>query len=155
MHNVAAAKQAMSRADLVIVWGSTLNIIANYFDPWDQNSRWSVPAPVLDAKAQAESEKRKKAKKLQKAFERKVVASAKKLQKKSKSKTEGGAAASNDSDASESLGDSDTDSSSSSSSDSSDEEAGLREPSLPYGKCVLAIVNKGKTMDENLVRVCM
>ena len=34
VHSVVAAKEAMRRADLVVVWGSELSILANYFDPW-------------------------------------------------------------------------------------------------------------------------
>ena len=34
VHNVAAAKRHMQLADLVVVWGSSLSVLANYFDPW-------------------------------------------------------------------------------------------------------------------------
>ena len=38
---MAAARAKMRAVDLVVVWGSTLNILANYFDPWDPASRWA------------------------------------------------------------------------------------------------------------------
>ncbi len=45
VHNVAAAKAHMQQADLVVVWGSTLSVLANYFDPWRPGSKWAKPAP--------------------------------------------------------------------------------------------------------------
>ena len=47
VHNVAAAKRHMQLADLVVVWGSSLSVLANYFDPWHPDSRWAKPPPVL------------------------------------------------------------------------------------------------------------
>lgn len=34
VHNLVGALDAMSGADLVVAWGSSLGVIANYFDPW-------------------------------------------------------------------------------------------------------------------------
>lgn len=34
VHNLVAALDAMCSADLVVAWGSSLSVIANYFDPW-------------------------------------------------------------------------------------------------------------------------
>ena len=45
VHNVGAAKAHMRRADLVVVWGSSLSILANYFDPWHPDSKWAKPPP--------------------------------------------------------------------------------------------------------------
>ncbi|KAJ1457053.1 DHS-like NAD/FAD-binding domain-containing protein [Pelagophyceae sp. CCMP2097] len=41
VHRVEAAKDHMRRADLVVVWGSTLSVLANYFDPWHPHSKWA------------------------------------------------------------------------------------------------------------------
>ena len=46
VHNVAAAKRHMQLADLVVVWGSSLSVLANYFDPWHPDSRWAKPPPA-------------------------------------------------------------------------------------------------------------
>ena len=43
VHNVEAAKRHMRTADLVVVWGSSLGILANYFDPWCPSSKWAKP----------------------------------------------------------------------------------------------------------------
>lgn len=40
VHRFSAASEAMGRADLVVAWGTSLHIIANYFDPWDPQSTW-------------------------------------------------------------------------------------------------------------------
>jgi NAD-dependent SIR2 family protein deacetylase len=45
VHNVAAAKRHMQLADLVVVWGSSLGVLANYFDPWHPKSKWASPPP--------------------------------------------------------------------------------------------------------------
>ena len=45
VHNLAAAKRAMQHADLVVAWGTSLSILANYFDPWCPASKWSKPPP--------------------------------------------------------------------------------------------------------------
>ena len=45
MHNVAAARRHMQLTDLVVVWGSGLTILANYFDPWHPDSKWARPPP--------------------------------------------------------------------------------------------------------------
>ena len=45
VHNLAAAKEAMRRADLVVAWGTSLSILANYFDPWHKDSKWALPPP--------------------------------------------------------------------------------------------------------------
>jgi len=41
VHNVDAAKESMRRVDLVVAWGTSLSILANYFDPWDRASKWA------------------------------------------------------------------------------------------------------------------
>ena len=46
VHGVASAKQHMQLADLVVVWGSSLSVLANYFDPWHPGSRWAKPPPA-------------------------------------------------------------------------------------------------------------
>jgi hypothetical protein len=59
VHNIAAAKENMRRATLVVALGSSLSILANYFDPWDPNSKWATrlhlpampPKPVQRGKA--------------------------------------------------------------------------------------------------------
>ena len=45
VHNVPAAKHHMLRADLVVAWGSSLGVLANYFDPWCPSSKWAKPLP--------------------------------------------------------------------------------------------------------------
>ena len=35
----------MRHADLVVAFGTGLQILANYFDPWDPKSKWAKPAP--------------------------------------------------------------------------------------------------------------
>jgi hypothetical protein len=45
VHNVAGAKRHMQVCDLVVVWGSSLSILANYFDPWHPRSKWAKPPP--------------------------------------------------------------------------------------------------------------
>eukprot|EP00947_MAST-08B_sp_MAST-8B-sp1_P003923 g3923.t1 len=41
VHRMGAAVRAMDAADLVVVWGSTLRILAeSYFDPWNPKSDW-------------------------------------------------------------------------------------------------------------------
>ena len=46
VHNVAAAKHHMQRADLVLVLGSSLSILANYFRPWYKHSKWAKAPPA-------------------------------------------------------------------------------------------------------------
>lgn len=41
VHNVGAAKRHMREADLVVVWGSSMGVLANYFDPWCPSSKWA------------------------------------------------------------------------------------------------------------------
>uniref|UniRef100_A0A6U3XY32 Regulatory protein SIR2 homolog 7 n=1 Tax=Octactis speculum TaxID=3111310 RepID=A0A6U3XY32_9STRA len=38
VHQMGRAQDAMKRADLVVAWGSSLDVLANYFDPWDPES---------------------------------------------------------------------------------------------------------------------
>ena len=45
VHNLVAARHHMRRTDLVVVWGSSLGILANYFDPWHPQSKWAKPPP--------------------------------------------------------------------------------------------------------------
>ena len=45
VHNVSAAKYHMQRADLVLVLGSSLSILANYFRPWSPESKWAKAPP--------------------------------------------------------------------------------------------------------------
>ena len=45
VHGVDAAKAHMQRADLVVAWGSTLSVLANYFDPWCPSSKWAKLEP--------------------------------------------------------------------------------------------------------------
>lgn len=45
VHNMVAARVHMQHADLVVVWGSSLSILANYFDPWCPSSKWAKPPP--------------------------------------------------------------------------------------------------------------
>jgi len=45
VHNLKAAKFHMQRADLVVAWGTSLSILANYFDPWHKDSKWAKAPP--------------------------------------------------------------------------------------------------------------
>ena len=45
VHNYAAARRHMQLTDLVVVWGSSMTILANYFDPWHARSKWALPPP--------------------------------------------------------------------------------------------------------------
>ena len=45
VHGVKAAKEQMQRADLVVALGTTLSVLANYFDPWHPESKWAKPPP--------------------------------------------------------------------------------------------------------------
>mmetsp|Transcript_100440 Transcript_100440/g.287510 ORF Transcript_100440/g.287510 Transcript_100440/m.287510 type:complete len:381 (-) Transcript_100440:2487-3629(-) len=38
VHGMARADDAMKKADLVVAWGTSLHVIAHYFDPWDPES---------------------------------------------------------------------------------------------------------------------
>ena len=46
MHNMHAARHHMQHADLVLALGSSLTILANYFDPWEAQSKWARPPPT-------------------------------------------------------------------------------------------------------------
>ena len=46
VHNLRAAKEHMQHADLVVAWGTSLSILANYFDPWHAESKWAKPPPI-------------------------------------------------------------------------------------------------------------
>eukprot|EP00658_Telonema_sp_P-2_P078875 TRINITY_DN7490_c0_g1_i1.p1 TRINITY_DN7490_c0_g1~~TRINITY_DN7490_c0_g1_i1.p1 ORF type:complete len:290 (+),score=46.98 TRINITY_DN7490_c0_g1_i1:193-1062(+) len=46
VHNMVGAIDAMRSADLVVVWGSSLGVVANYFDPWEPKSKWSLAEPA-------------------------------------------------------------------------------------------------------------
>ena len=45
VHNMQVAKEHMQLADLVLVMGSSLSILANYFCPWRPESKWAKPPP--------------------------------------------------------------------------------------------------------------
>ena len=45
VHRMADARAAMARADLVVAWGTSLSVVANYFDPWDRASKWAKERP--------------------------------------------------------------------------------------------------------------
>ena len=45
VHNMQVAKHHMQLADLVLVMGSSLSILANYFCPWRPESKWAKPPP--------------------------------------------------------------------------------------------------------------
>ena len=45
VHNLGATMEHMKRADLVVVWGSSMGVLANYFDPWCPSSQWAKPGP--------------------------------------------------------------------------------------------------------------
>ena len=45
VHKLRAAKEHMQLADLVVAWGTSMSILANYFDPWHRESRWAQPPP--------------------------------------------------------------------------------------------------------------
>ena len=46
IHNMQSAKLHMQHADLVLVLGSSLSILANYFCPWRPESKWAKPPPA-------------------------------------------------------------------------------------------------------------
>ena len=47
VHKMALAIEHMRRADLVVAWGSSMSILANYFDPWCPTSAWARPPKRL------------------------------------------------------------------------------------------------------------
>ena len=47
VHAMARADDAMKKTDLVVAWGTSLHVIAHYFDPWDPDS------PFLDRREEA------------------------------------------------------------------------------------------------------
>ncbi|KAL1507082.1 hypothetical protein AB1Y20_007943 [Prymnesium parvum] len=59
VHRVEAAKAHMQLADLVVVWGSSLSVLANYFDPWCPSSKWAAPPPRGLRKAAAAGGKKR------------------------------------------------------------------------------------------------
>ena len=52
VHNYAEAQRHMRHTDLVVVWGSELSILANYFDPWNPRSSLYYSKSHTSARAQ-------------------------------------------------------------------------------------------------------